>query len=230
MNKSALVGIVAVVLFLAGLGIGYEVNGSSTVSTTTTTVTTTSMTTTSVTGSGSTNSTYNLTLVITTNSIYNATVGDQPAYFVLGPNGLESSASISLPAHQLIKLVIVNYDDGPADLTNPQYSQVSGTQNNVESVVNNDNVNASQGPSAINVNGGETVSNVSADNIAHTFTIPQLNLNVPIPPSSIVTAYFTLSQTGTYSWFCMTLCGSGATGDQGAMSTSGWMTGSIIAS
>ncbi|MDG6906913.1 MAG: hypothetical protein JRN20_14135 [Nitrososphaerota archaeon] len=230
MNRNILLGIVAIVLFLAGLGVGYAVNSSSAVSTTTTTVTTTSMTTKSVTALGSTNSTYSLTLVITTNNTYNATVADQPAYYVLGPNGLQSSARISLPAHQLIKLVIVNYDDGSANLTSPQYSRVSGTQNNVENVFNNGNVNSSQGPSAINVSGGETVSNISADNIAHTFTIPQLNLNVPIPPSSIVTAYFTLSQTGTFSWFCMTLCGSGSAGDQGAMSTSGWMTGSIVAS
>lgn len=186
-------------------------------------------TTTTVTGTNA-SSPYVLTLAITTNSIYNATVGDQPAYFVFGPNGLTSSANISLPAHQLIKLVIVNYDDGGANLTDQKYANVAGTQNNVETIINNDNVNSSQGATGIQVNGGETVSSVAADNIAHTFTIPQIGLNLPIPPSSIVTAYFTINQIGTFSWFCFTMCGSGATGLEGAMATPGWMTGSVTAS
>ena len=186
-------------------------------------------TTTTVSGTNS-SSPYVLTLAITTDSIYNATVGDQPAYFVFGPNGLTSSANISLPAHQLIKLVIVNYDDGAANLTDSQYANVSGTQNNVETVINNDNVNSSQGASGIQVKGGETVSSVSPDNVAHTFTIPQIGLNLPIPPSSIVTAYFTINQTGTFTWFCFTACGSGDTGMEGAMVTPGWMTGSVTAS
>ena len=228
MNRYALAG-TFIILFVAGLGIGVVSSASlptsssqsTSVSTTTTTVTTTNQSVPST--------PYVLTIVITTNNIYNSTVGDQPAYYVMGPNGLESSANISVPAHRLIKLVIVNYDDGAANLTAPQYANVSGTQNNVINVVNNDNVNSSQGPSGININGGETVSNVSSDNIAHTFTVPQLNLNIPIPPSSVVTAYFTLNSTGTFTWFCMTLCGSGPTGTEGAMSTPGWMTGSIVA-
>ncbi|MCL4519561.1 MAG: hypothetical protein M1587_10230 [Thaumarchaeota archaeon] len=226
MNKTVLVGTL-IILFVAGLGIGVVSSSSlpqssSTVSTTVTTTTTQSASTSS--------SPFVLSLVITTNNIYNATIEDQPAYYVLNQNGLQSSGNISLPAHQLIKLVIVNYDDGAANLTSPQYSNVAGTLNNVVTVVNNDNVNSSQGTSGININGGETVSNVSSDNIAHTFTVPQLNLNVPIPPSSTVTAYFTLNQTGTFTWFCMTQCGSGANGTEGAMSTDAWMTGSIVVS
>lgn len=226
MNKSVLVGTL-IILFVAGLGIGVVSSSSlpassSTVSTTVTTTTTQSASTSS--------SPYVLNLVITTNNIYNSTVQDQPAYYVLNQNSLQSSGNISLPAHQLIKLVIVNYDDGAANLTSPQYANVSGTVNNVVTVVNNDNVNSSQGSSGINISGGETVSNVSSDNIAHTFTVPQLNLNIPVPPSSTVIAYFTLNQTGTFTWFCMTQCGSGATGTEGAMSTNAWMTGSIVVS
>ncbi len=187
-----------------------------------------SVSTTTVTST--TNQTYYLTLVITTNNLYNSTVGDQPAYYVLGSNGLESSANISLPAHRLIKLVIICYDDGSANLTSSQYASVSGTLNNIVTVVNNTNVNSSQGASGIHVLGGQNVSNVSPTNIAHTFTIPQLGLNIPVEPSSTVTAYFTLNQTGTFSWFCMTECGSGPTGEQGAMSTHGWMTGNVIVS
>ena len=227
MNRSALVATL-VVLFVAGLGIG--VVSSAALPASSTQATMTSTTTVTTTNQTVASSPYVLTLVITTNNIFNSTVGDQPAYYVLGPSGLESSANISVPAHRLIKLVIVNYDDGAANLTSPQYSNVSGTQNGVISVVNNDNVNSSQGTSGININGGETVSSVSPDNIAHTFTVPQLNLNIPVPPSSVVTAYFTTNSTGTFTWFCFTQCGSGATGTEGAMSTPGWMTGSVVVS
>lgn len=194
------------------------------------TATTTATTTATSTVTSNSTEPYDLTLVITTNNIFNSTVGDQPAYYVLGANGLESAANISIPAHRLIRLVIVCYDDGPADLTGSQYATVSGTLNNEVYEVTNDNVNSSQGISGIQIAGGENVSSVSPDNIAHTFTVPQVGLNIPIMPSSTVTAYFTLNQTGTFLWFCETQCGSGPNGTEGAMSTTGWMTGSISAS
>ncbi len=237
--------ILIILMILVAAGLGYYFAGitiAANVTTTTTTAISTSTTTSiststsvstttqTVHSTASSSSPFVLTLAITTNNFYNSTVGDQPAYFVVGPNGLESSANITLPAHQLIKLVIINYDDGGANLTNPQYAAVSGTQNNVMTYVTNDNVNSSEGAQGIQVSGGQTVSSVAADNISHTFTIPALNLNLPIPPSSIVVAYFTLSQTGVFTWFCFTACGSGPTGVQGAMLTSGWMTGSMTGS
>lgn len=193
------------------------------------TIVTATMTATSTVTSNSTEP-YDLTLIITTNNIYNSTVGDQPAYYILGSNGLESSANIAVPAHRLIRLVIICYDDGPANLTSSQYATVSGTLNNEVYEVSNDNVNSSQGLTGIQVTGGQNVSSVSPDDVAHTFTVPQIGLNIPIMPSSTVTAYFTLNQSGTFSWFCQTECGSGPNGLQGAMATKGWMTGSITAS
>ncbi|MDG6906399.1 MAG: hypothetical protein JRN20_11505 [Nitrososphaerota archaeon] len=225
MNNSALAGTL-IILFVAGLGIG--VVSSFALPAKPTTVSTTLTKTTTAASNASTP--YVVTLVITTNNIYNASVGDQPAYYVLGPNGLGSSANISLPAHQLIKLVIVNYDDGPANLTGSQYATVSGTKNKVVTEINNDNVNSSQGAAGIQISGGQNVSSVSPDDIAHTFTVPQLGLNIPIMPSSTVVAYFTLNQAGTFTWFCMTECGSGPNGLEGAMSTPGWMTGSLVVS
>ena len=96
--------------------------------------------------------------------------------------------------------------------------------------VNNDNANSSQGPNGINVNGGQTVTSVPAVDIAHTFTIPQLGINIPVPISSTVTAFIKIDKAGTYTWFCETVCGSGTTGLEGAMSTSGWMMGDVVAS
>ncbi len=233
MRATAAAGIIAAMIVIAalGVGIGYGIGttvpsqGSITVSSSSSTQSS------SATSSSESNaSTFDLTLVVTTGNIYNSTVGDQPAFYVLGPSGLESSASIALPAHRLIRLTIIDYDDGAANLTGSQYSTVSGTKNNMVTEISDENVNSSQGPAGIQISGGENVTSLAPDNVAHTFTIPQLGINIPIAPSSTVVAYFTINQTGTYSWFCQTACGSGADGLEGAMETPGWMTGNTVVS
>jgi len=166
---------------------------------------------------------YVLTLVITTGNVFNSSAGAEPAFFVLGPKGLESSASISLPANRLVKLVIVCYDDGNASLNVPNDNVVSGTTNGTIFVASNSNINASQGAAGIVLHGGQTMSSVPAAEVAHTFSVPSLNLNIPVPLSSTVVAYFTVSKAGTYAWFCETACG------LPPMSTAGWMRGSVEA-
>jgi hypothetical protein len=230
MNTSLLTVASMIVLLSIGIGIGWgfqtTVVPPSTLTPSTITVTTTQ---TSVAQTSNANQEpYVLTLVLTTGSIYNATVGDQPAFFVLTPQGLKSSANIALPAGRLIELVIVNYDDGNASLTSPQYANVQGTVNGTITFANNDNVNSSQGAKGIVVKGGQTVSTVPLTDIAHTFTIPSLNINIPIPVSSTVTAFIKIDKAGTYTWFCETTCGSGDTGLEGAMATPGWMTGNVV--
>ncbi|HKT22236.1 MAG TPA: hypothetical protein VJR06_06505 [Nitrososphaerales archaeon] len=221
LTSGFVVAVLAVALILAGYGGAVAVGGvgTKTVTTTVTTATTNS----------SSASPYVVTMVIATDSIFNLTVQDQPAYFVLGPNGLESSANLTLPANRPIELVIVNYDDGPASLVVPNDNVVSGTSGGSVFVASNDNINSSQGPSGIVLSGGEKVTSVPADNVSHTFTIPSLNLNVPVPASSTVVAYFTIAKAGTYLWFCETACGFGADGTEGAMSAPGWMTGNLVA-
>lgn len=210
-----------IVLLSVGIGIGWGVQ-TTVVQSPTNTITTTTQT-------GS-QQLYSLTLVITTGNTYNSTVGAQPAYYVLTSHGLESSANISLPVNRLIELTIVNYDDGNANLTSPSYTNVQGTTNGTISYINNSNVNSSQGSKGIVVTGGQTVNSVPAADIAHTFTIPSLGINIPIPVSSTVTAFIKIDKAGTYAWLCETVCGSGTTGLEGAMSTPGWMTGDIEAS
>ncbi|MDG6991541.1 MAG: hypothetical protein JRM99_09040, partial [Nitrososphaerota archaeon] len=107
---------------------------------------------------------------------------------------------------------------------------VSGTTGGNILVASNTNINASQGSNGVVLNGGQTVSSISPDSLSHTFTVPALNLNVPIPVSSTVVAYFTVTKAGTYIWFCETTCGFGSAGTAGAMSTPGWMTGNLVAS
>jgi plastocyanin len=209
------VAVLALTLVLGGLGAGLALSGrgESGVSTSTTTAT----------GTNS-SSPYVLTLVIATDSIFNSTAADQPAYFIVGPSGLESSAQITLPVNRPIRLVIINYDDGNASLLQPNGNFVTGTSGNTIFVASNDNINSTQGPSGIVVKGGEKVSSVPAETVSHTFTVPTLGINVPVPVSSTVVAYFTISNAGTYNWFCMTPCG------DAAMATPGWMTGSLVAS
>lgn len=212
---------------VAGIAVGYGFGASLFSAPVASTVTVTASSTSTTTGPSST---FDLTLVITTGNTFNSSVGAQPAYYVLGPKGLESAANLALPAHQLIKLTIICYDDGAANLTGSQYATVAGTQNNTVSEVSNDNVNSSQGASGIQVTGGQTVTSLNASDVAHTFTIPSLGLNIPIAPSSTVVAYFTINQTGTFMWFCQTECGYGPGGLLGAMASPGWMYGQVVAS
>jgi heme/copper-type cytochrome/quinol oxidase subunit 2 len=212
-----------IILLSVGIGIGWGFQttvGSSLTGTITTTQTS---------SVSQTQEPYALTLVLTTGNTYNSSVGDQPAFYVLTPTGLRSSANIVLPTGRLIKLMIVNYDEGNASLTDPQYANVEGTVNGTITYVSNSNVNSSQASTGIAVKGGLTVTKVAPSDIAHTFTIPSLGINVPIPVSSTVTAYFKIDKAGTYTWTCETTCGSGATGLEGAMATPGWMVGNIEA-
>lgn len=168
---------------------------------------------------------YILTLVITTNNFYNSSVGAQPAYFVLGSHGLQSSANITLPAHRLIEVIIMNFDQGNATLTAPAYANVTGTVNDTAEFYNNDAMNATEGPSGIVLRGGQVVSSINASYISHTFTVPQLGLNIPVAGESTEVAYFMTGGPGSYIWLCQSLCGSGATGLEGAMASPGWMDG-----
>lgn len=170
---------------------------------------------------------YILTLVITTNNFYNSTVGDQPAYFVVGPHGLESSANITVPAHSLIELIVTNYDTGNATLSEPQLANVTGTVGDTINVYSNDLLNSSQGSGGIVINGTQTLSSVPPGMISHTFTIPSLGLNIPMESQSTTVAYFNTGNPGSFTWFCESACGSGANGLGGAMATPGWMTGAL---
>lgn len=224
-NSNVITVAAMIVLLTIGIGIGWGVQ-TTVVQSSNGTVTTT------VTQSGNQTGDqgpYSLTLVITTANSYNSTIGEQPAYYVLTPHGLESSANIALPVNRLIELTIVNYDDGNANLTSPAYANVQGTVNGTISYVSNSNANSTQGTSGIVVRGAQTVSSVAAADIAHTFTIPSLGINIPVPLSSTVTTFIKIDKAGTYTWFCETVCGSGPDGLGGAMSTPGWMTGDVVA-
>jgi hypothetical protein len=242
-SEKTLYALIAVIVLVGGIGIGaaYYHEVSAVPSTSTQAESTT------------------LTMIITANNWFNnSTIHHrQPAYFVLGPSGqLESSAFITLPAHKLITLTIIDYDSGVTPNIGPNgtsnnstYAKVIGTVGGIEYVYNGTSqyVNATLSGNVSNnisiVKGqGWAVSSLPWNNsaggweVTHTFTIVQngqIILNVPsfagTNPSggAVTTAQFYLNTTGTYTWQCFVPCGNELGGWGGAMSTPGWMTGTV---
>ncbi len=211
-NSKAIYAVLIVAVVASGIGIGYVMQHPN-------------MADNDLSPAPGTDTVYHLTLVITTNNFFNSTQ-DQPAFYVLQNGTLKSSANIVLPADSLVVGTIVNYDDGNAT-TPATYEKVTGTVGNQITVVNNSLINSTQTSNGINVIGAWTTNDVPAADIAHTFTVNGINLNIPIVISSVVQFSFQTGSMGTYTWQCYAACGSGASGWEQAMSTPGWMTGTV---
>src|SRR5579871_5859222 len=67
-----------------------------------------------------------------------------------------------VPAHTLVNVTIYQYD-GASGLRNDFLAKVQGTKGGVEMI------------------NGKAVSTVDPDNTAHTFSVPDLDINVPMP-------------------------------------------------
>lgn len=116
-----------------------------------------------------------------------------------------SPANFSVPLG-VVDFTIVNYDI-PANFTGCQCN-VTGTIGGVEEV------------------NGTTYSLVPSSNVAHTFTVPALGINILNPGLSTITFAVDFATAGTYTWLCMMPCGSnGYTG--APMGVPGYMTGTI---
>ncbi len=134
----------------------------------------------------------------------------------MGPTYLPTT-SLYVPAHSMVTVTIVNYDIGDTDL--PAGSPFA----NVSNVVG--------GSAKVD---GSPYTQLDITKVAHTFTIPQLNVNVPIPGDSptgasslTVTFSFMTGAPGVYDWRCMDPCGSGSSGWGGPMATMGQMEGTL---
>lgn len=231
MNERIFYAVVTAIIVLGGIGIGVAYHDSIGTSTA------------SSTSPGSTNAQtssvqpYQLTLVVTTQNYFNASAGQQPAFFVLQNNTLKSSANIVLPVNVPIQVTIRNYDDGPAD-TAQAYSQIVGTYNDQVAVYNETLVQSyaidptSTSASGIAITGGYVTNYVDNLSISHTFTIfsnttHKVVVNIPVLPLTVEQTTFELNQPGGYYWQCEAACGAGNSGFTGAMSTPGWMTGAV---
>ncbi len=163
-------------------------------------------------------STFNLTLVETMNQNYSI---PQPKFYVLGSNGLESSASnLNLPLHRMIQLTIVSYDT-PTPGSTGDMGKVTGTVGSSVYLANGTIATMGTMP------WGTNVTSVPGAVLAHTFSIQQLGINIPVVGGSTIIARLYFDKAGTFTWICLTPCGMGPMGDRGAMSISGWMEGQL---
>ncbi len=199
---------------------------------------------------------YNLTLVIQHGIVFNSSIGTQPSYFVLQNGTLQNSSNLNLPADRIINLIIIDFDNGPSPLMNPNMNSVQGTLSGHVNVTGisqiqkipdiNHNMSRAQFMSYYNNNDSSalsalytqvnsasffsnstSVSSLSGNNIAHTFTVSAFGLNIPSQPQTVTHATFVITAGGTATWQCDADCGSGSLGLNGAMATPGWMLGTI---
>jgi hypothetical protein len=128
-----------------------------------------------------------------------------------------SQSNLVVPANSLVTVTIRDYDLGNTAM--PQYSPYTRVQGTVGTIATAD---------------GQNYASLAPDKIAHTFTIPQLNVNVPLPGGgaqgkyyNTVTFSFRTGATGTYTFRCYDPCGTGPMGMMGPMMTQGYMIGTL---
>lgn len=158
-------------------------------------------------GTPVTGSTTHLTIDIVTNQP--GMEKDWPAF---------SPSNLVVPANSLVTVTI--RDDDLGDTAMPQNSPFTTVQGTVNTMATVD---------------GREYSSLSPERIAHTFTLPQLNVNVPLPGDgangkayNTVTFSFRTGAAGTYIFQCLDPCGTGPMGMMGPMMTQGYMIGTLI--
>jgi hypothetical protein len=160
---------------------------------------------------------------------------DWVSYFIKSPQTGQwvHTTLFQVPAGSKVDITILGYD-GCTPLRNPYWGRVTGTVGDVEYV-----------------NGKPTpvLDSWGACAVGHTFTMPGLNINVPVAspttlaqnnslcgtspctsgPHTVVTFSFMTPKTpGNYFWQCRIPCGLGyLDGFGGPMQTIGFMTGNM---
>ncbi len=126
-------------------------------------------------------------------------------------------SNLVVPANSLVTVTIRDHDLGNTAM--PQNSPYTTVQGTVGTSATAD---------------GRAYASLAAEKIAHTFTIPQLNVNVPLPGDGMngkdfntVTFTFRTGAAGTYTFQCLDPCGTGPMGMMGPMVTQGYMVGTL---
>jgi len=140
---------------------------------------------------------------------------NQPGYHKNWP--AYSPSTLVVPAYSLVTITIRNYDLGDTPLPKGSpFASVQGTLGGVAYV------------------NGHVYSTLALEKVAHTFTMPQLNLNVPVPGDTMpgkpyveVSFTFRTGAAGSYYFRCMDPCGIGSNGWEGPMLTKGYMLGTM---
>ena len=157
---------------------------------------------------------------------------DWVSYFIQDPKtrGWIHTTLFKVPAGSKIDMTILGYD-GCTPLRNPYFSRVTGTLGGVEYV---------------NGKPVKVINSWSGCNVGHTFSIPGINLNVPMaspgltanlcgtspctsgPHETVTFSFMSPKGAGQYFWQCRVPCGGGfIDGFGGPMQTIGFMTGNM---
>jgi uncharacterized cupredoxin-like copper-binding protein len=120
-----------------------------------------------------------------------------------GPN----NNNITVPAGVSVTFVITNIDTA----VNQNFTGTAST----DFTIYND---TASGQVALHYSKGESVSRLP---VAHDFAIPTLNIDIPIPPDTLVTFTYTFTNPGVYLYLCTVPCGPG-------MGLVGYMNGYVI--
>jgi hypothetical protein len=153
---------------------------------------------------------------------------DWVSYMAQNPQGQWKHTTIfKVPPDSVIHVTIYQFDS-PTGLRNNFLGQVRGTMGGVEYV------------------NGKPFSTINPNLPAHTFSVPDLDINVPLPgvnantlcstapcspktqPHNTITFSFRSPSSGTYRWQCFVPCALGFLyGFGGPMQTIGYMDGLI---
>ncbi len=130
---------------------------------------------------------------------------DWPAY---------SPTKLVVPANSQVTITLHDYDLGNTALPkDTPFATVQGTVGGVAYL------------------NGHPYSSLAPDKIAHTFTIEQLHINVPLPgdgkESDVISFTLHTGQAGAYIFRCYDPCGTGTSGWEGPMLTKGYMMGTL---
>lgn len=129
---------------------------------------------------------------------------------------------LTLPAHNTIHTRIAQFDSGAGELPDGSpFAKVTGVLDGgvTTQSITKDDPNALGNPT--------TYREMASKDVAHTFTLGALGINVPMPVSSVVSFTFKTGDAGTFTFQCMVPCGTDPNGQGGAMVTKGYMVGTL---
>ncbi len=160
---------------------------------------------------------YQLNLVIEKQTSGNNTSG-MYSFYVLENGMLQPSSVIKVPFGKEIKITIINFDQGTSLPLASSAENVTGVVSGT--ILASSSISTSNAQ-ALTSKSGQSVSEIPAREISHTFTT-DTGLNIPIYPHSTEVAYTYFNTVGNYTWGCMCQCGIYS------MDASGSMVGQLV--
>lgn len=139
---------------------------------------------------------------------------DWPAY---------EPASFSLPANQDVTITVTNLDGAtPLPSSLRSFTKVKGVASAGMTVVP---INVSH--PTIAKGAARVLHALNASVVSHTFSLPELGINVPIAAGSRTSFTVRFTRPGAYQWECFDPCGGGDSGTLAPMGRIGYMAGTV---